>query len=127
VVSARFHNGVVAFLAEAGAQLAEQAAVGVVALSGGCFQNRRLTEGLTSALEARGFEVLTHSLVPANDGGIALGQAWVAVNRLAGLDDSPQSFDSRAAPARGGHGVPAVRTGTRPSKVEGANGERQGG
>jgi hydrogenase maturation protein HypF len=84
VVSARFHNAVSAFLAEAGARLAKEAGVGLVVLSGGCFQNQRLTEGVTSALEARGFEVLTHSLVPANDGGIALGQAWVAANRLAG-------------------------------------------
>ncbi|MCK4300158.1 MAG: hypothetical protein KAX80_11525, partial [Planctomycetes bacterium] len=52
-------------------------------LSGGCFQNQRLVEGLSSALETEGFEVLTHSLVPANDGGIALGQAWVAASRLA--------------------------------------------
>jgi len=84
VVSARFHNGVAAFLAEAGARLAGEAGVGLVVLSGGCFQNQRLTEGLTAALEAQGFEVLTHSLVPANDGGIALGQAWVVANRFAG-------------------------------------------
>jgi hydrogenase maturation protein HypF len=75
---------VVAFLADAGARLAKEAGVELVVLSGGCFQNQRLTEGVTAALEARGFEVLTHSLVPANDGGIALGQAWVAANRLAG-------------------------------------------
>jgi hydrogenase maturation protein HypF len=84
VVSARFHNAVSAFLAEAGAELAKEAGVGLVVLSGGCFQNQRLTEGVTSRLEARSFEVLTHSLVPANDGGIALGQAWVAASRLAG-------------------------------------------
>jgi len=84
VVSARFHNSVAGCLAEAGAQLAKEASVGLVVLSGGCFQNQRLTEAVTAALEARDFEVLTHSLVPANDGGIALGQAWVAANRLAG-------------------------------------------
>ncbi len=83
VVSARFHNAVVAFLAEAGSRLARQAGLGTVVLSGGCFQNQRLVEGLSSALETEGFEVLTHSLVPANDGGIALGQAWVAASRLA--------------------------------------------
>ena len=83
VVSARFHNAVAAFLADAGSRLARQAGLGTVVLSGGCFQNQRLVEGLSSALAAEGFQVLTHSLVPANDGGIALGQAWVAASRLA--------------------------------------------
>jgi hydrogenase maturation protein HypF len=46
-----------------------------VVLSGGVFQNRYLTEHATSALESRGFVVLTHQRVPPNDGGIALGQA----------------------------------------------------
>jgi len=83
VVSARFHNAVVAFLAEAGGRVARDAGLGTVVLSGGCFQNQRLVEGVASALEGEGLEVLTHSLVPANDGGIALGQALVAASRLA--------------------------------------------
>ena len=49
-----------------------------VALSGGCFVNRLLLHGLTHRLEAAGRRVLTHRLVPPGDGGIALGQAWVA-------------------------------------------------
>src|SRR3546814_2846442 len=44
-------------------------------LSGGCFQNRVLFEETVHRLEARNFKVLSHSVVPANDGGIALGQA----------------------------------------------------
>jgi hydrogenase maturation protein HypF len=100
VVSARFHNTVVAFLTEAGARVATEAGVGLVALSGGCFQNQLLTEGLAAILETRGFEVLTHSLVPANDGGIALGQAWVAANRLAGSGGSPRVKATRRAGGR---------------------------
>ena len=49
-----------------------------VALSGGCFQNRILLEKSIAGLEEAGFEVYCHKQVPANDGGIALGQAVVA-------------------------------------------------
>ena len=46
-----------------------------VALSGGVFQNRLLLELVDDGLAEKGFEVLKHSLIPPNDGGIALGQA----------------------------------------------------
>ena len=49
-----------------------------VALSGGVFQNRLLLRLTTAALQREGFEVLTHRLVPPNDGGISLGQAVMA-------------------------------------------------
>ena len=49
-----------------------------IALGGGVFQNRLLFEKGISALQKAGFEVLTPINVPANDGGIALGQAFVA-------------------------------------------------
>jgi hydrogenase maturation protein HypF len=49
-----------------------------VVLSGGCFQNRLLLEGLRSNLTTNGFEVFCHRQVPTNDGGIALGQAMIA-------------------------------------------------
>lgn len=78
-VAARFHNGLAAGVAEACRRAREETGAGVVALSGGCFQNRRLSERSRSLLEADGFEVLTHRRVPANDGGIAFGQAAVAV------------------------------------------------
>lgn len=53
-----------------------------VVLTGGCFQNPRLVEGLTAALQ-EGREVLVHGEVPPNDGGIALGQAAIAAAVLA--------------------------------------------
>lgn len=84
-IAARFHNGLAAGVAAACGRAREETGVGVVVLTGGCFQNRRLTERARSILETDGFEVLTHRRVPPNDGGIALGQAAVA---LAALNDS---------------------------------------
>lgn len=53
-----------------------------VALSGGCFCNRLLLQLTSERLESAGFRVLTHHQIPANDGGIALGQAVYAMRRL---------------------------------------------
>jgi hydrogenase maturation protein HypF len=79
-VSGRFHNALVEGI------LAVAAAVGEprVALTGGCFQNRVLTERAAARLGRAGFEVLLHRRVPANDGGISLGQIAVAAARLGG-------------------------------------------
>jgi hydrogenase maturation protein HypF len=52
-----------------------------VVLSGGCFQNRYLTERAVRRLSAEGFRPYWHQRVPPNDGGIALGQV-VAAQRL---------------------------------------------
>lgn len=78
-IAARFHRT----LADAALSLAKAAGLPRVALSGGCFQNRLLSELAASALRAAGFRVLLHRAVPANDGGIALGQIAVAAARLA--------------------------------------------
>jgi hydrogenase maturation protein HypF len=78
VISARFHNTMVAAMV-AGARRLDPP---VVALSGGCFQNRLLTVRAAAALEAAGMPVLLHRLVPPNDGGIALGQLATAAARL---------------------------------------------
>lgn len=82
VIAARFHRG----LARALVALAVKVAGGAdaVALSGGCFQNATLLRLVHDGLVAKGFAVLTHRLVPANDGGLALGQAAVALATLQG-------------------------------------------
>lgn len=77
-ISARFHNAVVAAVADAVHDLAEAHGLGTVALSGGVFQNVLLTTRLAARLEGGGLRVLTHRHVPPNDGGISLGQAAVA-------------------------------------------------
>jgi hydrogenase maturation protein HypF len=58
--------------------LRDATGLGVVALSGGVFQNLLLLERTVAGLEQAGFRALVHSRVPPNDGGISLGQAAVA-------------------------------------------------
>ena len=55
--------------------------VSTVVLSGGCFQNKVLLEQLIMRLEASGLNIISQARVPANDGGLALGQAAVAAAR----------------------------------------------
>ncbi len=78
IISARFHNTISEMIVEMCCALARERGLSQVALSGGVFQNRLLLRLATSALRTEGFDVLTHSLVPTNDGGISLGQAVVA-------------------------------------------------
>ena len=80
-LSRAFHRGVAEAAVNA-ALLAAAPGESVVALSGGCFQNRLLQREMATRLGAVGFEVLTHRAVPANDGGIALGQLAVARARV---------------------------------------------
>ena len=82
VMSVRFHLGLVEGLVEACRLIRDESGISTVALSGGCFQNRFLLSRVTDSLAGNGFEVLTHSQVPSNDGGICLGQAAVAAQRL---------------------------------------------
>jgi hydrogenase maturation protein HypF len=78
VVSARFHRTVAQIITRMCRAIAEESGIKEVALSGGVFQNRLLLKLATSALKKEGFRVLTHHLVPCNDGGVSLGQAVVA-------------------------------------------------
>ncbi len=55
-----------------------------VVLSGGCFQNRVLTERAVGRLREAGFRPYWHQRVPPNDGGIALGQIAACLSGLAG-------------------------------------------
>jgi hydrogenase maturation protein HypF len=80
-VSAGFHGGLGRGVAQAAAYLAAANGVDTVALSGGVFQNARLTAVVAGALEAAGLRVLVHRLIPPNDGGISVGQAAIAARR----------------------------------------------
>ncbi|MFA6221192.1 MAG: carbamoyltransferase HypF [Desulfomonilaceae bacterium] len=86
-LAARFHNSVVELIAETVRRLEHLIPDRKVGLTGGCFQNKRLVQTAAERLEKDGFDVLLHSNVPVNDGGIAIGQAmagmeiWLRENR----------------------------------------------
>jgi hydrogenase maturation protein HypF len=77
-----FHDGLARLVADACDQARLSTGVGTVALTGGCYQNLLLLDLSVQQLRERGFDVLLHSLVPPNDGGVALGQAVVAAFEL---------------------------------------------
>ena len=77
-IAAGFHRGLADALSGAAASIAKESGLSRVALGGGSFQNRILLSRVASRLEAQGFDVLAPIEVPANDGGLALGQAAVA-------------------------------------------------
>ena len=78
VISLKFHNSVAQMIVEVCRLIARDTGIKQVALSGGVFQNRLLLRLATAALQKAGFNVLTHHLVPCNDGGVSLGQAVIA-------------------------------------------------
>ena len=77
-ISARFHNTLAAATVEICCRIRESDGLDRVCLSGGTFQNLFLLERTVVELRRRSFAVFLHALVPANDGGIALGQAVIA-------------------------------------------------
>lgn len=92
LIAARFHKAVaiaIVRMAEALARRATDATrITTVALSGGVFQNRIVLEQVHTRLKHCGFRVLVHRHVPANDGGLALGQAVVAAAKaMAGSEN----------------------------------------
>jgi hydrogenase maturation protein HypF len=85
VIAAGFHEGLGRATAELATRLAARHGLGTVALSGGVFQNARLSEVVASGLHEGGLTVLAHRRVPPNDGGISVGQAGIAAR----LEEAP--------------------------------------
>jgi hydrogenase maturation protein HypF len=81
LVSAKFHNGLV----EASVDVAKKIGESKVVLSGGCFQNRYLTERIVERLREENFRPYWHQRIPPNDGGISAGQC-VAASQSAKMD-----------------------------------------
>jgi hydrogenase maturation protein HypF len=82
VVAARFHNTVSAAIVEVCCRIRRNDGLARVCLSGGTFQNVYLLGRTATELRRLGFGVFLHAMVPANDGGISLGQAVIANERL---------------------------------------------
>jgi hydrogenase maturation protein HypF len=82
VIAAAFHLAVAGMITEAARQARDETGIATVVLTGGVFQNRLLAAWAGRLLQEAGFAVLTHRVVPANDGGLALGQVAVAGSRL---------------------------------------------
>ena len=80
-IAAGFHVAVARMTTEVVSRAAPNSRI-PVALTGGVFQNVLLLRLTRAELVARGFEVLTHRLVPPNDGGLALGQVAAGANAL---------------------------------------------
>jgi hydrogenase maturation protein HypF len=72
----RFHQGLAACIAEEMVRQATLAGATRVGVTGGVALNRVFTAALVGRLRAAGLDVLTHRVVPPNDGGLSLGQAW---------------------------------------------------
>lgn len=82
VIAARFHNTLAEMFTKSALLAREKTGLRKAALSGGVYQNVLFSRRITAALEREGFEVITHTQVPANDGGISLGQVAVAQRML---------------------------------------------
>ena len=82
LIAARFHNTIAAGLLEFARKAREKTGLEKTVLSGGVFCNRYLSNRLIHLLREDGFCVLFKHQVPANDGGIALGQAAIAAAKI---------------------------------------------
>ena len=78
LISLKFHHTMAQIITDMCRLIMGETGITQVVLSGGVFQNRLLLKLASAALQREGFSVLTHHLVPCNDGGISLGQAVIA-------------------------------------------------
>ncbi|MFK5949851.1 MAG: carbamoyltransferase HypF, partial [Methylococcales bacterium] len=81
-ISAKFHKGLSLIIQDQAYELTKEHNIETIVLSGGVFQNKTLFEDVYKGLNNSGLRVLSHKIVPANDGGISLGQAVIVAARL---------------------------------------------
>lgn len=94
--AALFHVGLADGLAQAAIDAARAAGLGSVLLGGGCFHNRLLTQRLGAQIEAAGLELRQVQSRGPSDAALALGQAWIAAQRVATGDTEPLSKEMSA-------------------------------
>jgi hydrogenase maturation protein HypF len=82
IISAKFHNTIAQIILQISKQIRMNADLNKVVLSGGVFQNKYLLEKSTDLLKQERFNVFTNHLVPANDGGISLGQLIITAKMI---------------------------------------------
>ena len=80
-IAARFHSGLIQTVSQTAFDLCKQQRLDTVVLSGGVFQNRIILEGVSKRLRNCSLNVMSPHLLPANDGGLSLGQAVIAAAR----------------------------------------------
>lgn len=81
-IAASFHQTMIDIFTFMAEKMRTKTGLNRVVLSGGCFQNKILLKGTIDKLIFHGFDVYCHSQVPANDGGISLGQAVIAASLI---------------------------------------------
>jgi hydrogenase maturation protein HypF len=81
IISAKFHNTIVLLINEICNKIRLQCNTNKAVLSGGVFQNRYLLTNTENTLKRNGFLVYSNKVVPANDGGLSLGQLAIAAKR----------------------------------------------
>jgi hydrogenase maturation protein HypF len=78
IISGKFHNTIASATCDKVFEIAGMSGLKKIVLSGGVFQNKILSEKIVKKLNGQGLDVFTHSEIPANDGGISLGQLIIA-------------------------------------------------
>jgi hydrogenase maturation protein HypF len=81
-IAAAFHDAVATMIADVANRISRLTGIRRVALTGGVFQNAKLSHCAGRALQAAQLDVLEHRVVPCNDGGLALGQALLALRTI---------------------------------------------
>ena len=78
IIATKFHNGLVKIIVKLAEKLCQEHGIKQVALTGGVFQNQIILKQVKIGLQDMGLNVIIHSLIPPNDGGLSLGQAIIA-------------------------------------------------
>jgi hydrogenase maturation protein HypF len=82
IIAAKFHNTIISLIFERSMEMVRRTGIRKVVLSGGVFQNRYILEGVGKKFSGGSAELFISSEVPCNDGGIALGQLYIAAKKM---------------------------------------------